>query len=72
MLYAEIDYSFEVEFDIVMSWHDTSIFRRCNGVNPWATDPVPCPEVWRPTIGIYSLCTGLAQSVPRGYYSILD
>lgn len=52
MLYAEIDYSFEVEFDIVMSWHDTSIFRRCNGVNPWATDPVPCPEVWRPTIGI--------------------
>lgn len=47
---SEVDYSFEVQFRVVMSWHDTSIFRRCNGVDPWASEPVQCAEVWRPTI----------------------
>ena len=39
----------QAKFRLMLSWHDESIFRLCNGVDPWAT-PAACPEVWRPDV----------------------
>lgn len=39
----------------MLSWYDTSIFQTCNGVDPWADDPVECPEVWRPDLAFLNL-----------------
>ena len=47
---SELDYTFDVQFQILMSWLDPSIFRTCAGEDPWSVSPVMCPEIWRPTI----------------------
>lgn len=52
---AEMDFTFTVQFRLMMSWYDTSVFQACNGADPWADDPVECPEVWRPEVAFLNL-----------------
>ena len=52
---AEMDFTFTVQFRLMMSWYDTSVFLACNGADPWADDPVECPEVWRPEVAFLNL-----------------
>ena len=47
---SELEFTFEVGFQLMLSWTDASIFRQCDGKDPWAEDPLECPEQWRPEI----------------------
>ena len=49
---SEMDYTFEAEFRLMLSWNDLSIFRACEGVKPWPSpeEPLQCPEIWRPAL----------------------
>ena len=50
---SEMEFTFTVQFRLMMSWYDTSIFQECNGVDPW--DSAECPEVWRPDVAFLNL-----------------
>ena len=46
---SEKEFTFEVEFTLMLSWYDEQIFRKCDNIHPWA-EPLGCPEVWRPKV----------------------
>ena len=39
---SEKEFTFEVEFTLMLSWYDEQVFRKCDNVHPWA-EPLGCP-----------------------------
>ena len=62
---SEKEFTFEVEFTLMLSWYDEQIFRKCDNIHPWA-EPLGCPEVWRPKVILVRLQRTPAASSGRG------